>query len=58
MLAVTDFVSGALSRQLHWYEHDRHCVVTLVLRRISAGTAPAARRFCWPTKFKPQVERR
>ncbi len=32
MLAVTDFVSGALSRQLHWYEHDRHCVVTLVLR--------------------------
>jgi hypothetical protein len=25
-------VSGALSRQLHWYEHNRHCVVTLVLR--------------------------
>jgi hypothetical protein len=31
-LAVADFVSGALSRQLHWYENGRHAVVTLVLR--------------------------
>src|SRR3712207_7409900 len=31
-LDVADFVSGALSRQLQWYENGRHAVVTLVLR--------------------------
>jgi hypothetical protein len=31
-LSVADFVSGALSRQLHWYENGRHAAVTLVLR--------------------------
>jgi hypothetical protein len=31
-LNVADFVSGALSRQLQWYENGRHAVVTLVLR--------------------------
>src|SRR5918997_4386648 len=29
-LAVADFVAGALSRQLHWYESGRHAVVTFV----------------------------
>src|SRR4051812_43291573 len=32
-LSVPDFVSGALSRKLRWYEHDRHRVVVLVLRK-------------------------
>ena len=32
-LRVADFVSGALSRKLRWYEHDRHGVVVLVLRK-------------------------
>jgi hypothetical protein len=32
-LSVPDFVSGALSRKLRWYEHDRHGVVVLVLRK-------------------------
>src|SRR3954464_7630532 len=32
-LSVADFVSGALSRKLRWYEHDRHGVVVLVLRK-------------------------
>src|SRR5215218_2613444 len=32
-LSVADFVLGALSRQLRWYEHDRHGVVMLVLRK-------------------------
>ena len=31
-LSVADFVVGALSRQLQWYENGRHAVVTLVLR--------------------------
>jgi hypothetical protein len=31
-LNVADFVSGALGRQLQWYENGRHAVVTLVLR--------------------------
>jgi hypothetical protein len=31
-LSVVDFVSGALSSQLKWYENGRHGVVTLVLR--------------------------
>src|SRR3954454_14395734 len=32
-LNVADFVSGALSRQLRWYENNRHGVVTLILRK-------------------------
>src|SRR3954469_13521032 len=32
-LCVPDFVSGALSRQLRWYENNRHGVVTLILRK-------------------------
>jgi hypothetical protein len=32
-LSVADFVSGALSGKLRWYEHDRHGVVVLVLRK-------------------------
>jgi hypothetical protein len=32
-LSVADFVSGALSGKLRWYEHDRHGVVVLVLRQ-------------------------
>jgi hypothetical protein len=31
-LTVADFVSGALNRQLQWYENGRHGVATLVLR--------------------------
>jgi hypothetical protein len=31
-LSVADFVAGALSRQLRWYENGRSGVVTLVLR--------------------------
>jgi hypothetical protein len=31
-LSVADFVAGALSRQLQWYENGRSGVVTLVLR--------------------------
>ena len=31
-LTVADFVTGALSRQLRWYENERHGVITLVLR--------------------------
>ncbi len=32
-LTVADFVSGALNRELRYYEHDRHGVVMLVLRK-------------------------
>jgi len=31
-LGVAEFVSGALSRQLHWYENGRHGTVILVMR--------------------------
>jgi hypothetical protein len=32
-LSVAEFVSGALTRQLQWYENHRHGVITLVLRQ-------------------------
>ena len=31
-VSMAEFVSGALSGQLHWYENDRHGIVTLLLR--------------------------
>jgi hypothetical protein len=31
-LSIPEFVSGALSGQLHWYGNGRHGIVTLVLR--------------------------
>ena len=32
-LTVAEFVSGALTRQLRWYENHRYGVITLVLRQ-------------------------
>ena len=61
-LGVADFVAGALSRQLRWYEDERHAVVTLILRedqcwhRTCRKTVLLLHKVLTPTGIRLDVE--